>query len=237
LPNGQCWAVGDSGYILNKHISRRIWENKKYASKINFTSISAIGDSILIICGGMPDSANVGKFQNIILRSIDRGNSFVSSSMTEMKIPNSSYFFNADTGFVCGSNGLISKSYHPINNRGLQITGSASSLNAVYFEKNVGLSVGDGGSIYRTTNKGGYGLGLISNIETPFLVYPNPSNGVCTISHYEDIENIRVYNALGEEIQYKMNANSSEIRFPGNGLFMIQIQSKNLVYRQSILVY
>jgi hypothetical protein len=149
----------------------------------------------------------------------------------------SSYFFNADTGFVCGSNGLISKSYHPINNRGLQITGSASSLNAVYFEKNVGLSVGDGGSIYRTTNKGGYGLGLISNIETPFLVYPNPSNGVCTISQSEDIENIRVYNALGEEIQYEMNANSSEIRFPGNGLFMIQIKSKNLVYRQSILVY
>ena len=28
LPNGQCWAVGDSGYILNKHISRRLWVNK-----------------------------------------------------------------------------------------------------------------------------------------------------------------------------------------------------------------
>jgi photosystem II stability/assembly factor-like uncharacterized protein len=237
LPNGQCWAVGDSGYILSKHISRRLWENKKYASKINFTSISAIGDSILIICGGMPDSANVGKFQNIILRSIDRGNNFVSSNMTEMKIPNSSYFFNADTGFVCGSNGLISKSYHPINKRGLQITGSASSLNAVFFEKNIGLSVGDGGSIYRTTNNGGYGLGLISSNETPFIIYPNPSNGVCAISQSEDIENIKVYNALGEEIQFEMKADLSEIRFSGKGLFTLQIQSKNMVYRQSILVY
>jgi hypothetical protein len=36
LPNGQCWAVGDSGYILNKHISRRLWVNKKYNSKYVF---------------------------------------------------------------------------------------------------------------------------------------------------------------------------------------------------------
>jgi len=237
LPNGQCWAVGDSGYILNKHISRRFWENKKFSSKINFNSITAIGDSILIICGGMPDSSNVGKFQNIILRSEDGGNSFVSSSMTEMKIPNSAYFFNADTGFICGSNGLISKSYQPINNRGLQITGSASSLNSIFFDNNIGLSVGDGGSIYRTTNKGGYGLSININKENPFLVYPNPSSGICAISHNEEIENIRVYNALGEEIQFEIIGEMSQIRFEGKGIFLVQIQSKNHVYHQNILVY
>jgi photosystem II stability/assembly factor-like uncharacterized protein len=237
LPNGQCWAVGDSGYILNKHISRRLWENKKYNSKINFTSISAIGNSILIICGGMPDSATAGKFQNIILRSDDGGNSFVSSSMTEMKIPNSAYFFNADTGFICGSNGLISKSYQPINNRGLQITGSASSLNSIFFINNIGLSVGDGGSIYRTTNRGGYGLSLSSDNETPFLIYPNPSSGVCAISHSFDIQNIKVYNALGEEIQFEIKADFSEIHIESKGVFTIQIESANLIYHQNILVY
>ena len=237
LPNGQCWAVGDSGYILNKHISRRLWENKKFASKINFNSINAIGDSILIICGGMPDSANVGKFQNIILRSDDGGKSFVSSSMTEMKIPNSAYFFNADTGFICGSNGLISKSYQPINNRGLQITGSASSLNSIFFINNIGLSVGDGGSIYRTTNRGGYGLSLPNNKENPFLVYPNPSAGVCAISHSFDIQKIKVYNALGEEIQFEINTDFSLIHIESKGVFTLQIEGENLIYRQNILVY
>ena len=237
LPNGQCWAVGDSGYILNKHINRRLWENKKYNSKINFTSITAIGDSVLIICGGMPDSATAGKFQNIILRSSDGGNTFVSSSMPEMKIPNGTYFFNADTGFICGSNGLISKSYQPLNNRGLQITGSASSLNAICFENNVGLCVGDGGSIFRTTNRGGYGLSLSSNKETPFLVYPNPSAGVCAISHAFDIERIKVYNALGEEIQFEINSDFSKIYIQSKGIFTIQIESTNLIYCQSILVY
>jgi photosystem II stability/assembly factor-like uncharacterized protein len=237
LPNGQCWAVGDSGYILNKHISRRLWENKKFNSKINLTSITSIGDSILIICGGMPDSATAGKFQNIILLSANGGSSFSQSSLPEMKIPNSLHFLNADTGFICGSNGLISKSYQPINNRGLQITGSASSLNSIFFSKNIGLSVGDGGSIYRTTNRGGYGLSLISNKETPFSVYPNPSNGVCAIGNSAEIENIKVYNALGEEIQFEMNADLSQIRIDAKGLFIIQIQSKNSVYCKNILVY
>lgn len=237
LPNGQCWAVGDSGYILNKHISRRLWENKKYNSKINFTSISAIGDSVLIICGGMPDSATAGKFQNIVLLSTNGGNSFSQSSLPEMKIPNSTYFFNADTGFICGSNGLISKSYQALSNRGLQITGSASSLNSIFFSNNIGLSVGDGGSIYRTTNRGGYGLSISSNKEIPFLVYPNPSNGVCAIGSFEDIETIKVFNALGEEIQFEINAELSQIRIDAKGIFTVQIQSKNLIYHQNILVY
>jgi photosystem II stability/assembly factor-like uncharacterized protein len=237
LPNGQCWAVGDSGYILNKHLSRRLWENKKFSSKINFNSISALGDSVLIICGGMPDSANVGKFQNIILRSNDGGNSFVSSNMPEMKIPNGTYFFNADTGFICGSNGLISKSYQPLNKRGLQITGSASSLNAIFFENNIGLSVGDGGSIYRTTNNGGYGLSLSCNKEMPFLLYPNPSTGMIAISQFEDIESIKIYNAIGEEIQFEIIANLSQVRFEAKGLFMVQIQSKNTLYHQNIMVH
>lgn len=237
LPNGQCWAVGDSGYILNKHISRRLWVNKKYNSKINFNSILAISDSILIICGGMPDSATAGKFQNILLLSSNGGNSFSQSSLPEMKIPNCVYFSNSDTGFICGSNGLISKSYQALSNRGLQITGSASSLNSIFFEHNIGLSVGDGGSIYRTSNRGGYGLSVSSNREIPFLVYPNPSTGVCAIGSFKEIENIKVYNTLGEEIPFEMNADLSQIRIDTKGLFMLQIQSKDSVYRQNILVY
>jgi hypothetical protein len=154
-----------------------------------------------------------------------------------MKIPNCVYFFNSDTGFICGSNGLISKSYQALSNRGLQITGSASSLNSIFFEHNIGLSVGDGGSIYRTSNRGGYGLSVSSNREIPFLVYPNPSAGVCAIGSFEEIENIKVYNALGEEIPFEMNADLSQIRIDDKGLFMLQIQSKDSVYRQNILVY
>lgn len=185
----------------------------------------------------MPDSATAGKFQNIVLLSANGGNSFSQSSLPEMKIPNSTYFFNADTGFICGSNGLISKSYQALSNRGLQITGSASSLNSIFFSNNIGLSVGDGGSIYRTTNRGGYGLSISSNREIPFLVYPNPSIGVCAIGSFEDIETIKVFNALGEEIQFEINAELSQIRIDAKGIFTVQIQSKNLIYHQNILVY
>ena len=234
LPNGQCWAVGDSGYILNKPITRRLWTNKKYASKINFTSISAIGDSILIICGGMPDSASAGKFKNIVLYSQDGGITFSESALTEMKLPNGAYFINKDTGFICGSSGLISKSYQVLNKRGLQITGTASSLNAIFFDHNIGLCVGDGGSIYRTINRGGFGLDIPLTLKQLFSIFPNPSTGRFTIDTDETIEKIAVFNALGKEVETNFSQDSIYIEASGIYLILIQINQKQ--YQQTLVV-
>ncbi len=93
-PGGFCWAVGDSGFILNKHISRHKWDNLKYPTKVDLNNIRNIGDSVIIICGGMPDTTQVGKYLNIFLISTDSGKTWTQTTIPEMKIINTSWFFS-----------------------------------------------------------------------------------------------------------------------------------------------
>lgn len=227
LPNGMCWAVGDSGYILSKHISRKAWTIIKHPSIINFNHISNIGNENLIICGGMPDTAQVGKHLNIFLFSSDSGKTWSSTSIQELKTINTAWFFTNDTGYMAGSNGLISKVYQPFTTRGLQIPGTASALHKIFFDGKNGIIVGDGGVVLRTTNGGGPGLD-INNIESSnFQIYPNPSNGVFYINSELEIASIEIYNSIGMKIDFEYNYANNELIIPKNGLYTICFQLKN----------
>mgnify|MGYP000489298430 CR=1 FL=1 len=69
-----------------------------------------------------------------------------------------------------------------------------------------------------------------------YLVHDNGGRPFRVVINFDE-KNIKVYNALGEEISFEMNAGLSQIRIDTKGLFMLQIQSKDSVYRQNILVY
>lgn len=200
-PGGFCWAVGDSGYILRKNISARRWENVKYPTNVDLNTVSCISDSVIIISGGMPDSGRVGVFYNILLRSTDTGRTWMQTVVNEMKIINTSVFFSSDTGFLAGSNGIISKCYDPFTKRGQQISGTASTLHSMYFKGNTGFITGDGGVLLRTDNRGGFGLDLPGTRSAVVSVFPNPAGGKIEIHAVAEVKKVTANGLTGRSAE------------------------------------
>lgn len=225
-PSGNCWAVGDSGFIFRKHLSEKKWIPVTSGSIINLTNVSTIGDSFIIITGGMPDTAQVGKHLNVLLFSFDNGQTWLSAPLNELKTIYSAYFFNEDTGFICGTNGIISKSYQIFNQRSQQLSGTASALNKVDFLNNNGLIVGDGGTILRSTNRGGPGLKIASISNSPIQIYPNPSSGNFSIKNTaETIVSIKAFDCNGRETT--LNKNMENYTLQHAGIYTIQVLLNN----------
>ncbi len=226
-PNGMCWAVGDSGYILSKHISEKKWKVAIHSTKTDLNHISNIGDSILQIAGGMPDSTQIGVHYNIFLRSTDSGKTWNSITIPEMKTINTAWFFDLDTGLLAGSNGIVCKYYDPFDKRSIQLSGIPSSLNRIFFSGQVGLIAADGGNILRTTNRGGFGL-QISNIKNEdLLVYPNPSQGELYIKNPDAVRRLGIYDALGRKVCTVEGNMADCIRLAQKGIFLLIAEMKN----------
>ncbi len=231
LPNGICWAVGDSGYMIKKHLSEKKWEVIKYPGKIDLNHISNFGDSVLIVAGGMPDSTVVGVHHNIFLRSLDSGKTWASTTMPEMKTILAAWFSSKDTGFLAGSNGIISKSYDPFNKRGQQfpVPPTASNLSKIFsYNNGVGLIVGDGGIILRTTNNGGFGLSILSPQTNPHIqLYPNPCGGNFSIISDETIVSVSVYDVFGRLISQETSGDMNQIHIGSKGIYMVCVELAN----------
>lgn len=203
-PSGICWAVGDSGFILKKKLSDKKWNKINSGTSIDLKSVNCIGDSIVFICGGMPDTSQIGKFYNILLYSSDSGKNWISTAVAEMKAISHSVFYSGDSGFMIGSNGIISKIYHPITKRSQQLSGTANTFNRISYVSENGIIVGDGGTILRSTNRGGWGLGIAFKQSMPEInLFPNPGDGKFSIETDQMIQEIRIYDSLGKSINYK----------------------------------
>jgi len=238
LPGGMCWAVGDSGYMIKKHLTQKKWTIVKYPGKIDLNYVSNFGDSVLIVAGGMPDSVQVGVHYNIFLKSTDSGKSWNSTNISEMKTINTGWFFTADTGFMGGSNGIISKCYQPFNIRSQQLSGTASSLHKMFFYSHIGYIVADGGTILRTTNYGGFGLGISSpEKNTVIQIYPNPSQGNMMITSEVKILSIQIDDAFGRRIMQLHGDHTETINIANKGIFFVTVHLVNgQVLRQKVLI-
>lgn len=207
-PSGNCWTVGDSGFIFKKHLSEKKWAQVNSGSIINLNSVSCIGDSIVIITGGMPDTALVGKHYNILLYSDNAGQSWLSTTLPELKTIYSAWFQDSDTGFICGTNGIISKSYQIFNYRSQQLSGTATALNKVDFFNNNGLIVGDGGTILRTNNRGGRGLSASEVLLPSIRLYPNPSkSGFFINCDKQQIQSVLATDINGQTVELLQSGN------------------------------
>jgi hypothetical protein len=145
-----------------------------------------------------------------------------------MKSIYSAWFKNKDTGFLGGSNGIISKSYNIQNNRGQQLTGIASDINGLSFYNKIGLAVSYGGTILRTENDGGYGLSLKNNSIKPFLIYPQPSSGNIKLESSFEISKISSISIDGKTNEYQINDNKSvEISILKSGIYTLKIELSN----------
>src|SRR4030095_4810091 len=68
---------------------------------------------------------------------------------------NAIYFFNTQTGFICGAGGLIIKTTNTGQNWLFTKTSTSNELRSIYFVNNVtGLACGNNGTIVRSTNSG-----------------------------------------------------------------------------------
>jgi hypothetical protein len=140
----------------------------------------------------------------------------------------SSYFFNSDTGFICGTNGIISKCYQVFNQRSQQLSGTATALNKIDFYHNNGLAIGDGGTILRTSNRGGFGLS-IPILQMPSIsLYPNPSNGIFHNSAgLHAVKQISAIDQSGKLIEVCHADGAYSLCGAGKGIYYLQIMLDN----------
>lgn len=226
MPNGNCWAVGDSGYLLNKTVNEKKWVTKKLPTNIHLTCITHIENHSLIVTGSMPDTINLGKFLNLMAISNDTGKTWVINKISEMRLINGAYFSHEDSGYLIGSSGLISKCSNGFSNRGLQLTGIASAFNGISMFNQFGVIVGDGGTIVRTSNAGGTPLLSIAKANTSpnFVVFPNPSTGSFSVHSASSQLAVEIYNTHGQLVYSDANfANQHEVELIASGLYIVRL--------------
>lgn len=227
LPGGLCWAVGDSGYMLKKHLTDQRWVLVKYPTKTDLNHIRNIGDSVLVVCGGMPDSSQAGKYRNILLISRNGGRTWEETMIPEMKTINCSWFSSPDSGFLAGSNGLICKIYDPSAQRGLQFPGTASSLNAIAFQNGIGLAIGDGGVVFRTRNNGGFGLSTAHRPAADLRLFPNPGQGSLHIQSTHKIKSLALSDLTGRQMPFDFSDSLQMLTTEATGFLLISITFEN----------
>ncbi|MDI1234323.1 MAG: YCF48-related protein [bacterium] len=228
MPNGKCWAVGDSGYLLHKMVNSKRWTVSKLQTNIHLTHIVNIGNQTLIITGSMPDTVNAGAYLNLMAISNDSGKTWQQNAISEMRLINGASFSHADSGYLVGSSGLISKCNNGFSNRGLQLTGIASAFNSISVYFNWGVIVGDGGTILRTSNSGGKPLLSIASISfhEPLAIFPNPSNGHFMVSSNSSKIKLDVVNMLGQVVlSFPAYEDSFEVNLESIGLHTLRVQT------------
>ena len=86
--------------------------------------------------------------------------------------------------------------------------------------------------IYNNTN----------NIENQLKIYPNPTNGQLNIKTDDDFKIIKLFNNLGKVVLNKksdtynnknLNLDLSSLK---NGIYYLQIETKNEIFKQSIIL-
>lgn len=154
--------------------------------------------------------------------------------------PKSIFFLNADTGFVvcsCYMGGAILKTV----NGGLNLSGwiiptfsYSSALNSVYFtDAETGYVVGDGGTILKTTDGGGFPVGIenTSSDSKYIKIYPVPSSDKITFETPAD-GHLSVQNLNGHELlNQHISDPSSKIDITSlpNGVYFLKLTNKKTV--------
>lgn len=224
-PSGMCWAVGDSCHLLKKHLSQRRWQVMQYPYNVDLNDVLNIGDSVIIAVGGQPDTAHPGKYFNLLMRSTDSGKTFSSTGIKEMKTINSAWFRTGDTGFLVGSNGIISKCYQPFTIRGQQLSGIPSVLNKIMFDGKTGYIAGDGGTVLRTTNNGGFGLSVNALTAAQVLrIFPNPGTGQFRLEAKQKVNRLYIFDQQGRFIDMPVVDADGTFNVQAKGLYFIKVE-------------
>ena len=240
-PGGRCWAVGDSGYILNRSKNSGKWNVSRYNSTINLTNISILSESHIVISGGMQIEDMVGVHLNIILYSTDTGKTWNASSVDEMKTIYDAAFLSEDSGILVGSNGLTARVNHPLNSRKQLVSGTSSGLSSVSLNHDIAFVAGDGGTILKSKNLGGWGVSIRELSTQKPIIYPNPASihsGSTTITLDDklSLETVRVFDLNGKSIEIKVEGSKVKLLNVVSGTYVLYITGKKGITSASTLI-
>jgi len=252
------YSCGMWGNIVKTTNGGSNWFVQSVLPKHILTSITFLDENTGYVTGG--DLSWEGQIvpSSYIGKTTNGGINWISQiDITNRHILYSIHFVNQFTGYACGSpdfttiSGCWHNSLYKTTNSGNEwielTTPVIQSLTSIYFiDAYTGFAVGCDGKILKTIT-GGVGITNLSN-EIPsgynlFQNYPNPFNPVTKIKF--DIQsmvngelsivNLKVYNALGKEVQtlvdQKLSPGSYEVDFDGSnfssGIYFYSLQTED----------
>jgi photosystem II stability/assembly factor-like uncharacterized protein len=179
-----------------------------------------------------------------IRRTVNGGLNWTTTSISSENF-NSVVFPDVNTGYICGTHGVIFKSMNMGNNWNVQLTNTQENLKCLSFiNTNIGWSVGQNGIVLYTTNGGITSLYPVSkDIPQKFKLYqnyPNPFNPSTKIKFdlkVAGIVSLRIYDVKGclisELINNYRSADKYEVEFDGtnlvSGVYFYELKIENLV--------
>lgn len=152
-------------------------------------------------------------------------NSFITDTVSWTQIFGS---FIADSAYQ----NLVIGNFKDDNNTDTLIMNNWNTCSAYYYIDDVCVSTD---SIF-TKNYFVTGFDKTIKSKRDLNIYPNPSVDLVNIDSDEDIEQIKIYNLIGKLVLLKENTNKIFIDNLNNGIYIIEVLSKNKVkYKQKII--
>jgi len=167
-------AAGDRGNIFRSVNSGNTWA-KSTEPSVNFKSVFTFGNNVWL--------------------TADNGKVYKSTTLSTLLTPystgvttsiNSIFFIDANTGFVCGDNGVVYKSVNGGLSWTLSNTGIASvKLNSISFKDSQnGIVVGENGKVYITSNGGSSWIAEIISTSRNLLDTKYYSDGIGIVGEW-----------------------------------------------------
>jgi len=167
-------AVGDNGNMFRSSNGGATW-SKNIVAGYNFKSIASYNNSVWIATGD-------GK----IVKTFKGQSALNPSSLTASSL-NGVTFVDEQTGYTCGSNGVVFRTVNGGANWEARNSGISNTvkLNSISFiDANNGVTVGDGGMIYVTTNGGQTWTSNASSTTRNLLKAKYFTDGICVVGEY-----------------------------------------------------
>ena len=177
-----------------------------------------------------------------ILKTTDRGATWVSENSGVTQNLYSVHFPLHNTGYAVGDMGTILKTIDAGSKWEQQDPVTSSNLFSVFFtSENIGYAVGDSGTILKTVNGGGYPTGVNENLLSYSLkTYPNPSSDNITIETTEPASQcyLSILNLNGQQlITCKITSSKTQINISNlaSGVYILRLTNPNTVLTGKIV--
>lgn len=151
---------------------------------------------------------------------------------------NDVFFLNANEGWAVGNSGVILHTTNGGTNWNIVADGMTTNmLRSVQFTSTAnGYVLGNNGTLLKYTNT--LGVTDVANNEA-FIVYPNPTDGIVRFSLQADapIKGIEVYDLQGKQVLHiaKASDNYIDLSGLGNGVYFLQLETPDEIYKQKII--